>query len=85
MNEIKLTFSDAEIVAELRKLGAVVEERSVTKWIREESYQVWIWQVQKVDGNWIDAIPVFRELVIMGLCRGVFNKLSKQDLLDIIK
>lgn len=85
MNEIKITFTDAEIVAELRKLGVVVEERPVTKWIREESYQAWVWQVQKANGSWIDAIPVFRELVIMGFRRGVFSKLDKLDLLDIIK
>ncbi len=36
MNEVRIVFSNDEMVAFLRELGAVVEERRVIKWMNEE-------------------------------------------------
>lgn len=85
MNEVKFVFSDNEMVMVLRELGAIVEERQVTKWMNGEAYQVWVWQVKKGDGNWTDAVPVFRGLMDIALKRSIAGQLSQFDLLMIIK
>lgn len=85
MNEVKVVFSDGEVVALLRELGAIVEERRVVRWFGGESYQVWVWQVKKSNGQWTDAVPVFRELVVMALKRGIAGNVNQLDLLNVIK
>lgn len=85
MNEIRIVFSDDEMVMVLRELGAIVEKRQVTKWMNEEAYQAWVWQVKKGNGNWTDAVPVFRGLMDIALKRSIAGQLSQFDLLMIIK
>lgn len=85
MNEIRIVFSNDEMVAFLRELGAVVEERRVIKWMNEESYQAWVWQVKKSNGTWTDAAPVFRELTAVAVKRSIVGYVNQLDLLGIIK
>ncbi len=85
MNEVKVVFSNDEMVAFLRKLGAIVEERRVTKWMNGESYQAWVWQVKKSNGNWTDAVPVFRELASVAIKRSIAGNVNTFDLLMILK
>lgn len=85
MNEIRCFFSDDEMVAFLRELGAVVEERRVTRWMNEEAYQAWVWQVKRGDGSWTDAAPVFRELAGVAVRRSVVSSVNTLDLLNVLK
>lgn len=85
MNEVKVVFSDSEVVTLLRELGVIVEERRVVRWAGEESYQAWVWQVKKSNGQWTDAVPVFRELAAMALKRSIAGNVNQLDLLNIIK
>lgn len=85
MNEIRCFFSDDEMVVFLRELGAVVEERRVTRWMNEESYQAWVWQVKKSDGSWTDAAPVFKELAGVAVKRSITGNVNVLDLLNVLK
>ena len=85
MNEVRIVFSNDEMVAFLRELGAVVEERRVIKWMNEESYQVWVCQVKKSDGTWTDAAPVFRELASVAVKRSIMGYVNQLDLLNVLK
>ncbi len=85
MNEVRVFFSDMEMVALLRELGAIVEEKRVIRWSGEESYQVWVWQVKKSDGSWTDAVPVFRELAGVAVKRSISGNVNMLDLLNILK
>lgn len=85
MNEVKVVFSDNEVVTLLRELGAIIEEHQVTRWMNEEPYQAWVWQVKKGNGNWTDAIPVFRELVAVAVKRSITGNVNTLDLLNVLK
>ena len=85
MNEIQLFFSDSEMVTILRQLGGIVSERRVEKWSGNECYPASIWQIQKGNGEWTDALPVFRELMITGIGRSIAGNINQLDLLNIIK
>lgn len=85
MNEVKVVFSDSEMVCRLRELGGIVEERRVEKWSGNESYHVQIWQIRKGDGTWTDAKPLYMQLLDMGVGRAISGNVSPLDLLNLIK
>ena len=80
-----MVFTSKEMVASLRSLFVVVKERELVKFSGEESFKADVWQVQKGNGEWMDAEPVFRELVELGLRRSIFENVNKMDLIDLIK
>lgn len=85
MNEIQLFFSDKEMVAILRQLGGIVSERHVEIWSGNECHHANIWQVKRGNGEWTDALPVFRELMITGIGRSIAGSINQLDLLNLIK
>lgn len=85
MNEIQLHFSDGEMVAILRQFGGIVSQRNVEKWSGNECYHADVWQIKRGNGEWVDALPVFRELMIGGIGRSIAGSINQLDLLNIIK
>lgn len=85
MNEIRIHYTTNEAVSTLRNLGATVEERRVTKFSGEESWNAWEWQIQTASGKWIDAEAVYRQLVETGFWRSIGSNLNRLDLLGLIK
>lgn len=85
MNEVKIVFSDNEMTSHLRELGATVEHRKVEKWAMNESYNAWVWQVQTSNGEWRDALPVYRQLLQTSIRRSLIGSVNVFDLLNIIK
>lgn len=74
-----------EMVKRLRELGGIVEERRVERWSGNESYNVWLWQIKKGNGEWADALPVYRDLLTVGSARMLAGSVNTFDLLNLIK
>ena len=85
MNEVRIVFSNDEMVAFLRELGAVVVHRGLIMGIIAESYLVWVCQVKKSDGTWTDVAPVFRELASVAVKRSIMGYVNQLDLLNVLK
>ena len=85
MNEVRIVFSNDELVGFLGVLGAVVVDGRLIMCMNEESYQVWVWQVKKSDGTWTDVAPVFRELASVAVKRSIMGYVNQLDLLNVLK
>lgn len=84
MNEIRVIFSDEEAVSALRRLGATVELREVTRGHGKDEWSAEVWQVEQPDGTWADALPFFTALLQEGAKAAALDSVTRLDMVRMM-
>lgn len=81
--EIRLEFTDEEIVQYLKSKGFQVEMREVRCFSTNEEWSARIWQVlNPVSNAWENAQARFREVFSMGVRKNMLGELNRLDILQ---
>lgn len=80
------SYTDDEMVMDLRSQGLQVEQQDIERWSGEERWMTRQWMVlNEMTGRWTDAHDIYRRLLETGFKRAALGSVTKLDVLDCFK
>lgn len=86
MNKWIYSYTDDEMVTDLRSKGLQVEQRDIERWSGEEVWLTRIWMVfNEVTGKWMNACECYDKLLETGFKRTALDNVTRLDIINCFK